>query len=88
MGVTGQVNVIISYGFFYHRSRHRFVNAVTKTNKHLALVDFCRVDKAIYLELNDFPVVMGSILFVASIFVIINVLVDILYGLLDPRVRI
>jgi peptide/nickel transport system permease protein len=40
------------------------------------------------LELNDFPVVMGSILFVASIFVVINVLVDILYGLLDPRVRI
>lgn len=40
------------------------------------------------LELNDFPVVMGSILFVASIFVFINVLVDILYGLLDPRVRI
>jgi len=40
------------------------------------------------LELNDFPVVMGSILFVASIFVVINVLVDILYALLDPRVRI
>jgi len=40
------------------------------------------------LELNDFPVVMGSILFVASIFVLINVLVDILYGILDPRVRV
>ncbi len=40
------------------------------------------------LELNDFPVVMGSILFVASIFVVINVVVDILYGLLDPRVSL
>lgn len=40
------------------------------------------------LELNDFPVVMGSILFVASIFVVINVVVDILYGFLDPRVSL
>ncbi len=36
----------------------------------------------------DFPVVMGATLFVALIFVITNLLVDILYGLVDPRVRI
>ena len=40
------------------------------------------------LELNDFPVVMGSILFVASIFVLINVVVDALYALLDPRISL
>ncbi len=39
------------------------------------------------LELNDFPVVMGAILFVASIFVVMNVLVDILYAMVDPRVK-
>ncbi|WP_026896883.1 ABC transporter permease [Daejeonella oryzae] len=40
------------------------------------------------LELSDFPVVMGSILFVAFIFVIINILVDILYAFIDPRVKL
>ena len=37
---------------------------------------------------DDLPVVMGSVLFIATIFVIMNILVDILYGILDPRVRI
>lgn len=40
------------------------------------------------LEMSDFPVVMGSILFIAVIFVLINLLVDVLYGFLDPRVAI
>ena len=35
----------------------------------------------------DFPVVMGSILFISVILVLINILTDITYGLLDPRVR-
>ncbi len=34
----------------------------------------------------DFPVVMGSALFIACTFVVINIVVDILYGVLDPRV--
>jgi peptide/nickel transport system permease protein len=37
---------------------------------------------------DDLPVVMGSVLFIAAIFVIMNILVDIIYGILDPRVRI
>lgn len=36
----------------------------------------------------DFPVVMGAVLFISVILIIINILVDILYGLLDPRVRL
>ena len=40
------------------------------------------------LELSDFPIVMGAVLFVALLFVIINILVDIIYGILDPRIRI
>jgi peptide/nickel transport system permease protein len=40
------------------------------------------------LELSDFPVVMGSILFVAFIFVVINILVDIAYAFIDPRVKL
>jgi peptide/nickel transport system permease protein len=40
------------------------------------------------LEMSDFPVVMGSILFIALIFVIINILVDLLYAWIDPRVKL
>ena len=35
----------------------------------------------------DFPVVMGSVLFTALIFIIINVLVDLTYSLIDPRIK-
>lgn len=40
------------------------------------------------LEKYDFPVIMGSVMFVSVILVLINIFVDILYGYLDPRVRI
>jgi len=40
------------------------------------------------LEKADFPVVMGSILFIALIFVIISILVDLLYAVIDPRVKL
>jgi peptide/nickel transport system permease protein len=39
------------------------------------------------LSKNDLPVVMGSTLLFALIFVITNMFVDITYGILDPRVR-
>jgi peptide/nickel transport system permease protein len=40
------------------------------------------------LEMSDFPVVMGSILFIALVFVVVNVLVDLLYVWIDPRVKL
>ncbi|WP_317898320.1 ABC transporter permease [Aurantibacillus circumpalustris] len=40
------------------------------------------------LNNNDLPVVMGATLIFASIFVVINIIVDIIYGILDPRVRV
>lgn len=39
------------------------------------------------LEKLDFPVVMGSVLISASFFIIMNILADILYGIVDPRIR-
>ena len=39
------------------------------------------------LDKLDYPVVMGSVLFSATIFVLINILADLLYGIIDPRVR-
>ena len=40
------------------------------------------------LDKYDFPVVMGALLFISVILVIIGIIVDILYGFLDPRVKV
>lgn len=40
------------------------------------------------IETYDFPVLMGAVLVGASIFVLINILVDIAYGMLDPRIKL
>ena len=37
---------------------------------------------------EDLPVAMGITLVIAVFFVLINIIVDVLYGFLDPRVRI
>ncbi len=40
------------------------------------------------LEKLDFPVVMGSVLITATFFIVVNLLADVLYGVVDPRVKI
>jgi peptide/nickel transport system permease protein len=40
------------------------------------------------LNTLDLPVIMGSVLIIATMFILINILVDILYGVLDPRIRL
>ncbi len=40
------------------------------------------------IEDRDYPVLQGGILFVALVFVIVNLLVDVSYALLDPRIRV
>lgn len=39
------------------------------------------------LEKLDYPVVMGAVLFSALIFILINMLADLLYKIVDPRIR-
>ena len=39
------------------------------------------------LEKYDFPVVMGTLLVICIILVLINIVTDIIYGILDPRIR-
>ncbi|SDY16164.1 ABC transporter permease [Hymenobacter psychrophilus] len=40
------------------------------------------------VENLDFPVVMGATVFIAALFVVVNIVVDIFYALLDPRVKL
>ncbi|WP_299058069.1 ABC transporter permease [uncultured Nocardioides sp.] len=40
------------------------------------------------IQIEDFPVVQTTVLFGAIVVIVANIVVDILYGVLDPRVRI
>ena len=37
---------------------------------------------------RDIPVIQGCTVYIASVFVIINLLIDLAYGLIDPRIRV
>ncbi|MGH3425487.1 MAG: ABC transporter permease, partial [Nocardioidaceae bacterium] len=37
------------------------------------------------IQARDFPVVQAIVLFVATVYIAVNLLVDLLYGLIDPR---
>ncbi len=39
------------------------------------------------LNTLDLPVIMGAVLVIATMFILINIFVDIIYGWLDPRIR-
>jgi peptide/nickel transport system permease protein len=36
---------------------------------------------------RDYPVVQGVLMFIAAIYVMVNLLIDVLYVYLDPRVK-
>jgi peptide/nickel transport system permease protein len=40
------------------------------------------------IETRNYPVLQGGILFVAFVFVLVNLIVDLLYGLINPRIRV
>jgi peptide/nickel transport system permease protein len=39
------------------------------------------------ISARDFPQVQGLVLFIATFYVVINLIVDLLYGVIDPRIR-
>jgi peptide/nickel transport system permease protein len=39
------------------------------------------------VQVRDYPVVQGATVFIAGLFIVINLLVDVLYAIIDPRVR-
>lgn len=40
------------------------------------------------IQTNDYPVIMGTTILFAALFVVVVLIVDILYGLIDPRIRL
>ncbi len=39
------------------------------------------------VQSRDYPVVQGVVILVSVIFIVANIIVDVVYGLLDPRAR-
>ncbi len=39
------------------------------------------------IQKRDYPIIQGAVLFIASMFVVINLLTDLLYAVVDPRIR-
>lgn len=39
------------------------------------------------VQRRDYPVIQGALLLISSIYVLVNLLVDILYTLIDPRIK-
>jgi peptide/nickel transport system permease protein len=40
------------------------------------------------IGMRDYPIVQGAVIFTAVLFMLTNLLVDVLYGYLDPRIRL
>jgi peptide/nickel transport system permease protein len=36
---------------------------------------------------RDYPVIQGALIVIAGIYVLVNLVIDLLYTLIDPRVR-
>lgn len=54
------------------------------------LFDFPGIGKLFYqaFQSRDFPLVQGVVLWIAGIYVVVNILVDLVYSLIDPRIRL
>ena len=39
------------------------------------------------VQMRDYPVILGSVIVYGAVFVFVNILVDLMYGVIDPRVR-
>lgn len=37
---------------------------------------------------RDYPVIQGAVLLMAALFLLINLVVDLLYAVVDPRIRL
>ena len=39
------------------------------------------------INARDYPVLQGSVLIIATIIILVNLLVDLIYGVVNPRIR-
>jgi ABC-type dipeptide/oligopeptide/nickel transport system permease component len=71
--ITGVYMAFVVTGSFYVES----VTGVPGLGRYLVLS----------ISARDYPIIMGTTLLLAVIVMVMNLLVDVAYGLLDPRIR-
>ena len=83
-----------------HALRNALIPVVTILDQWLALITGTLVIEQIYavpglgeqfvksITLNDYTVIMGTTIFYSAIFILVIFIVDILYGIIDPRIRL
>jgi peptide/nickel transport system permease protein len=85
---------------FRHALKNAFISVVTILGLQFgAMISGAAVIEVIYarpglgsylvsaIQAKDIPAVQGTVLFIAVIYLVINICVDIAYGILDPRIR-
>lgn len=86
--------------FFWHVARNALIPVITMTGIIAGeLLGGSVVTETVFawpgvgrlivqaIQVHDFPVIQAGVVTIAVIFVAINLLVDVLYGVLDPRIR-
>jgi peptide/nickel transport system permease protein len=86
--------------YFHHALRNALIPIVTIVGLQLgALLTGTVITETIFdwpglgtllygsIQRRDYPLVQGCVLFVAAIYVLVNLLTDLSYGLVNPRVR-
>ncbi|GIO15204.1 ABC transporter permease [Cohnella xylanilytica] len=85
---------------FKHALRNAFIPIVTVVGQSFALlIGGATVTETVFnipglgqlivnaVERRDYEVIQGVVLVIAALYVVLNLIVDLLYGLIDPRIR-
>jgi peptide/nickel transport system permease protein len=85
---------------FRHALKNAFISVVTILGLQFgAMISGAAVIEVIYarpglgsylvsaIQAKDIPAVQGTVLFIAVVYLVINICVDVTYGVLDPRIR-
>ena len=86
--------------FFHHGLRNALIPIITILGLQLgALLTGTVITETIFdwpgigsllfsaVQRRDYPLVQGTLLLIATVYVVVNLLTDIAYGLVDPRIR-
>lgn len=85
---------------YFHALKNAFIPIITVIGLQVgALLEGAILTEAVFawpgigrfmidaINAKDFPIVQGSVVFIAFLFVFVNLLVDILYAYVDPRIK-
>ena len=82
--LIGEVSLHFALGIIF---RTHFINVIVNMLYECFFYKSSFVTKHLVVMAADYPAIIGVALLIALNYMIINTVVDILYGIIDPRVR-